>query len=91
LIIANVQCIRPALLGFVLIVLRVRREIGALRRVLQCLTGLGGRYWSLQQTRSLILIVLHAVIAFLNVIRTHKLGAMVLQLIAVSRRGDALW
>lgn len=39
LIIADVQRVRPALLGLVLI---VRREIRALRRVLQRLAGPGG-------------------------------------------------
>ena len=44
LVITNVQRIWPALLGFVLIVLRVRSEIGALRRMLQRLTGLRRRH-----------------------------------------------
>lgn len=42
LIIADVQRVRPALLGLVLIVRRARREIRAFRRVLQRLAGPGG-------------------------------------------------
>lgn len=84
LIVTDVQRVRPALLGLGLIVLRARREIGALRRVLQRLTGLRGRDRGLQQTGSLALIVLHAVIAFLYVIRVRELETIVLQLIAVS-------
>lgn len=42
LIVVDVQRVRPALLGLVLIVLRAQSEIGAFRRVLQRLTGFGG-------------------------------------------------
>lgn len=91
LVVTDVQRVRPALLGLVLVVLRIRRQICTLGRVLQGLAGLGGRHRGLQQTRPVTLIVLHAIIAFLNDIRARDLRAMVLQLIAISRRSDVLW
>lgn len=91
LIVTDVQRVRPSLFGFVLIILTARSKIGTLWRMLQRLAGSGGRYRSLQQTWSLILIVLHTVIAFLNDIRASEFGAMVIQFIAIGRRSDVLW
>lgn len=91
LIVTNVQRVRSTLFQFLLIVLHVLCQIGALRRVLQSLAGL--RWWHrrLKQAGPVILIVFHAVIAFLNHMRACHLGALVLRFIAVCWRGIVLW
>lgn len=91
LVVANIQRVWSTLFHLLLIVLRVLSQVGTLWRVLQRLPSLRRRHRRLKQAGSVILIVLYAIIAFLNHVRACHLGTLVLRLIAVRWRVIILW